>query len=101
MKILDEQEHWIHTHYILDRGDLNASERMLITEAIRPVLRKHAIQYGFTFVEQPQKGISRVVLECVPLNAVRQEIKNRLSEVVEPLPGGGERNTVQSIRVDG
>jgi hypothetical protein len=101
MKVLDVREQWIHTHFILDRGDVDPAERTVIAEAIRPVLRDHSIQYDFYFLEQPNKGVSRLVLECVPLDTVRDALKKRLSEVVGPFPGGGERNTVRSVRVGG
>ena len=58
MRILDVQERWIHTHYILDRGELNDDECAVVKSVASPVLRRNSIQVGYHIVEQPGKGVT-------------------------------------------
>ncbi len=100
MKVLDVQDRWIHTHFILDRGDIAPAERSLIDEVVRPVLRENHIQVGFHFREEPNRGYTRFVLECVPLEHVRDELRRVIAATVSEFPGGGRRNTVTGVRVE-
>lgn len=101
MRVLDVQDRWIHTHFILDRGDITPAERSLIEAAVRPVLRANHIQFGFHYREEPNRGYTRFVLECVPLENVRDELHRVIAVTIEKLPGGGRRNTVTGVRVEG
>ena len=88
-------------HFILDRGDIAPAERALVEAAVRPVLRKNHIQVGFHFHEEPNRGFTRFVLECVPLDFIRDELRRVIAATVAEFPGGGCRNTVIGVRVEG
>ena len=101
MKVLDMQERWIHTHIILGSGRLPPEDGAVIGGVINPILRRHSIVYGYHLVEEPTRGVTRIVLECVPLEAVQRELRAALVEALKPIPAkAAERNTVTGIRVD-
>jgi len=84
----------------VDHGELSPEARTIIAEAVNPVLRRNSIQYGYHVVEETNRGISRIVLECVPLERVQKSIRDALAEAIERIPTKpGRRNTLTGIRM--
>ena len=58
MKIIDEREAWIHTHFFVDSALVTLQEQKLISMRVEPELRQMGIQYGLRY-EKPVNPNSR------------------------------------------
>jgi len=99
MRVTAVQEQWIHTHFILDSGILSAEATESISRSVAPILRRHGILYDYHIAEEPNKGFTRLILECIPLERVREELHRALAEAIAPFPAESARDTVVGIRV--
>jgi hypothetical protein len=86
MQILERREGWIHSHFVTDCIRLSAEQGREIVTGIAPVLRFHHIVYGIHFHESKHEPGLRIVLECIPLRPVLDEIETALKQLVAPIP---------------
>ena len=101
MKIVDEREAWIHTHFILDSFFITEQERRQISISIEPELMQLGLQYGLTYNIAPSKHRAIIVLECIPFDSIKEIIKNLINDVIEDFPVRlpEQRNVVTNITV--
>ena len=101
MKIVEEREAWIHTHFILDSFFVTEQEHRQISINVEPELMHLGIQYGLTYNIAPSKHRAIIVLECIPFDPVKAEIKKLINDVIEDFPVRlpEQRNLVTNITV--
>ena len=101
MKIVEEREAWIHTHFILDSFFVTEQERRQISINVEPELMHLGLQYGLTYDIAPSKHRAIIVLECIPFDAVKAAIKKLINDVIEDFPVRlpEQRNVVTNITV--
>lgn len=101
MKIVEEREAWIHTHFILDSFYITDQERRQISISVEPELMQLGLQYGLTYNIAPSKHRAIIVLECIPFDSVKAVIKQLINNVIEDFPVRlpEQRNVVTNITV--
>ena len=101
MKIVEEREVWIHTHFILDSFYITDQERRQISIGVEPELMQLGLQYGLTYNIAPSKHRAIIVLECIPFDSVKAIVKNLIDDVIEDFPVRlpEQRNVVKNITV--
>ena len=101
MKIVEEREAWIHTHFILDSFFVTEQERRQISISVEPELMHLGLQYGLTYDIAPSKHRAIIVLECIPFDLIKAEIKKLINDVIEDFPVRlpEQRNVVTNIAV--
>lgn len=101
MKIVEEREAWIHTHFILDSFYITDQERRQISISVEPELMQLGIQYGLTYNIALSKHRAIIVLECIPFDSVKAVIKQLINDVIEDFPVRvpEQRNVVTNISV--
>ena len=101
MKIVEDREAWIHTHFILDSFFVTEQERRQISISVEPELMQLGIQYGLTYNIAPSKHRAIIVLECIPFDAVKEVIKQLINDVIKDFPVRlpEQRNVVTNITV--
>ncbi|MXV76407.1 hypothetical protein F4Z99_19315 [Candidatus Poribacteria bacterium] len=72
MKIVEEREAWIHTHFIVDSFYITVQECQQISISVEPELMQLGIQYGLTYNIAPSKHRAIIVLECIPFDPVKR-----------------------------
>ncbi len=104
MKIIDEREAWIHTHFFVDSASITPQEQKLISMRVEPELRQMGIQYGLRYEKPLNAEQSLIVLECIPFEKVREAIKILINETIKNFPSRSAnppRNVVTNITVEG
>ena len=86
MKIVEDREAWIHTHFILDSFFVTEQERRQISISVEPELMQLGIQYGLTYNIAPSKHRAIIVLECIPFDTVKEVIKQLINDVIKDFP---------------
>jgi hypothetical protein len=86
VEILARREVWIHTHFVTDCVRLSSAHGREIETALLPVLRQHHLVYGLHFAESRHDPGSRIVLECIPLRHVLEQIEAALRPIIAPIP---------------
>jgi hypothetical protein len=86
MEIMERRELWIHTHFVKDCMRLSHAQGRDIEAALLPVLRQHHIAYGIHFEESSHDPGIRIVLECIPLRSVLEQIETALRRIIAPIP---------------
>ena len=101
MKIVEEREVWIHTHFVLDSFYITDQERRQISISVEPELMQLGLQYGLTYNIAPSKHRAIIVLECIPFDSVKAVIKQLINDVIEDFPVRlpEQRNVVKNIAV--
>ena len=101
MKIVEEREAWIHTHFILDSFYITEQERRQISISVEPELMQLGLQYGLKYNIAPSKHRAIIVLECIPFDPVKAVIKKLINDVIEDFPVRlpEQRNVVTNITV--
>ena len=101
MKIVEEREAWIHTHFILDSFFVTEQERRQISISVEPELMQVGLQYGLTYNIAPSKHRAIIVLECIPFDAVKEVVKQLINDVIKDFPVRlpEQRNVVTNITV--
>ncbi len=101
MRIVEEREAWIHTHFILDSFYVTDQERRQISISVEPELMQLGLQYGLTYNIAPSKHRAIIVLECIPFDSVKGVIKQLINNVIEDFPVRvpEQRNVVTNITV--
>ena len=101
MKIVEEKEAWIHTHFILDSFYITDQERRQISISVEPELMQVGLQYGMTYNIAPSKHRAIIVLECIPFDSVKAVIKELIDDVIKDFPVRvpEQRNVVTNITV--
>ena len=101
MKIVEEREAWIHTHFILDSFYVTPEECRQISIGVEPQLMQLGLQYGLTYNIAPSKHRAVIVLECIPFDSVKVVVKEIINNVIKDfrvrLPE--QRNVVTNITV--
>jgi len=98
MEILQRREAWIHTHFVTDCVRLSHAQGREIEAALLPVLRQQHIVYGIHFEESRHDPGIRVVLECIPLRSVLDQIETALRHILAPIPA--KPTPVQTVTVE-
>ena len=101
MKIVEEREVWIHTHFVLDSFYITDQERRQISISVEPELMQLGIQYGLTYNIALSKHRAIIVLECIPFDSVKAVIKQLINDVIEDFPvrHPEQRNVVTNITI--
>lgn len=101
MKIIEEQEAWIHTHFIVDSYYITEQECRQISINVEPELMSLGIQYGLTYDIAPSKHRAIIVLECIPFDNIKTIIQDLINEVIKDFPvrHPEKRNVVTNITV--
>lgn len=101
MKIIEEKEAWIHTHFIVDSHFITEQECRQISINVEPELMQLGIQYGLTYNIAPSKHRAIIVLECIPFDNVKTTIKDLINEVIKDFPvrHPEQRNVVTNISI--
>ena len=101
MRIVEEREAWIHTHFILDSFYITDQERRQISINVEPELMQLGLQYGLTYDIAPSKHRAIIILECIPFDSVKAVIKQLINDVIEDFPVRvpEQRNVVTNITV--
>ena len=101
MKVVEEREAWIHTHFILDSFYVTEQERRQISIGVEPELMQLGLQYGLKYNIAPSKHRAIIVLECIPFDPVKAVIKKLIDDVIEDFPVRlpEQRNVVTNITV--
>ena len=101
MKIIEEKEAWIHTHFVVDSYYITEQECRQISINVEPELMSLGIQYGLTYNIAPSKHRAIIVLECIPFDSVKTIIKDLIKGVIKELPvrHPEQRNVVTNISV--
>jgi hypothetical protein len=86
MDILERRETWLHTYFVTDCLRLSVAQGREIEAAMLPVLRQHHIVYGLRFTESRHDLGIRIVLECIPLRHVLEQIEEALRRIIAPIP---------------
>lgn len=101
MKIIEDREAWIHTHFIVDSYFITEQERRQISINVEPELMQLGIQYGLTYDIAPSKHRAIIVLECIPFDSVKTVVKELIDEEIKDFPVRlpEQRNVVTNISV--
>ena len=101
MKIVEEREAWIHTHFIVDSFFITESERRQISTRVEPELIQLGIQYGLRYTLAPSKHRAIIVLECIPFDSVKAAVKQLINDAIADFPvrHPEQRNVVTNITV--
>lgn len=101
MKIVEEKEAWIHTHFILDSFYIMPEECRQISISVEPELMQLGLQYGLTYNIAPSKHRAIIVLECIPFDSVKAVVKKVINDVIEDFPVRlpEQRNVVTNITI--
>ena len=101
MKIVEEREAWIHTHFILDSFYVTDQERREIAINVEPELIQLGLQYGLRYEIVPSKHRAIIVLECIPFDSVKAIIRKLIDDVIQDFPVRlpEQRNVVTNISV--
>ena len=86
MEIVQRRELWIHTHFVTDCTRLSSTQGRDIEAAVLPVLRQQHIVYGIHFEKSRHDPGIRIVLECIPLRRVLEQIETALRRIIAPIP---------------
>ncbi len=103
MKIVDEREAWIHTHFFVDSALVTLQEQRIISMHVEPELRQMGIQYGLRYEKPANPEQSLIVLECIPFERTREAIKDLINETIKDFPSRSAtppRNVVTNITVE-
>ena len=101
MKIIEERETWVHTHFIVDSYFITEQERRQISINVEPELMRLGIQYGLTYNIAPSKHRAIIILECIPFDNVKTMVKELIDEEIKDFPvrHPEQRNVVTNISV--
>ena len=101
MKIVEEREVWIHTHFIVDSFYITPEECRQISISVEPELMQLGLQYGLTYNIAPSKHRAIIILECIPFDSVKAIVKKVINDVIENFPVRlpEQRNVVTNITV--
>lgn len=101
MKIVEEREAWIHTHFILDSFYVTPEECRQISIGVEPQLMQLGLQYGLTYNIAPSKHRAIIVLECIPFDSVKVVVKELIDAAIKEFPVRlpEQRNVVTNITV--
>lgn len=86
MRILDEWQSFIHTHFQTDGQQLPTERVREIEQALLPILRQLGIVFGFHLEREPHDPGIRLVLECRPAEAELEVIRRTLVKTLKPIP---------------
>jgi|SRR5687768_4379756 hypothetical protein len=96
MDILERRATWLHTYFVTNCLRLSVAQGREIEAALLPVLRQHHIVYGIRFTESRHDPGIRIVLECIPLRQVLEQVEEALRRIVAPIPA---KPTPTQVRV--
>ena len=101
MKIIEEKEAWIHTHFIVDSYFITEQERRQISINVEPELLQLGIRYGLTYNIAPSKHRAIIILECIPFDSVKSMVRELINEEIKDFPvrHPEQRNVVTNITV--
>jgi hypothetical protein len=102
MKLIDERETWIHTHFVADSAFITPKERNLISMRVVPEIKQMGLQYGLHYQETLNGEHAIIVLECIPFEYIKEAIKKLINETIKEFPSRTKesRNVVTKIAVE-
>ncbi len=86
MRIIDEWQSFIHTHFQTDGQQLPSERVREIEHALVPTLRKLGIVFGFHLEREAHDPGIRVVLECRPAERELAVIRRTLGDTLKKIP---------------
>jgi hypothetical protein len=86
VKIRAEGETFIHTRFATDGERLSAENARGIERGMREFLRERGIVFGVHLERGERDAGIVIVLECRPLADDAKAIRERLAEILEPIP---------------
>jgi hypothetical protein len=86
MKIVEERETWIHTHFVVDSFYITPQEQRLVSLRVEPELKQMGIQYGLHYKNAPSQHQAVIVLECLPFDPIKARIKHLINETIQEFP---------------
>lgn len=98
MRILEKRFTFIHTHFLTDCEKLPYELGRELQRDMERFLREKGIVYGIHFEETKSERGIRIVLECVPLPRVLEEVESHLRELIKPIPR--RPRPVRTVRVE-
>lgn len=101
MKIIEEREAWVHTHFIVDSYFITEQERRQISINVEPELMQLGIQYGLAYNIAPSEHNAIIILECIPFDNIKAIIRALIDEEIKDFPvrHPEQRNVVTNITV--
>lgn len=69
---------------------------------VEPELKQIGIQYGLHYEKSLDANRSVIVLECIPFEHIREEVKNLINETIKEFPSRSAhapRNVVTGITI--
>src|SRR5262245_5531717 len=96
MEIAQRRELWLHTHFVTDCVRLSQAQGRDIEAALLPVLHQQHIVYGIHSEESRHDSGIRIVLECIPLRSVLEQIETALRHIIAPIPA--KPTPMQTVR---
>ncbi|GIW41564.1 MAG: hypothetical protein KatS3mg076_2141 [Candidatus Binatia bacterium] len=97
MRILEEWQSFVHTHFQTDGQQLPTERVREIERAVLPVLRRLGIVFGIHLEREPRDPGIRIVLECRPLESDLDVIRKTLRETLRPIPVRPRPTVVRTI----
>ncbi|MCX8071438.1 MAG: hypothetical protein N3C12_03145 [Candidatus Binatia bacterium] len=86
MRVIDEWQSFIHTHFQTDGEQLPTERVREIERVLLPTLRRLGIVFGFHFERGPKDPGIRIVLECRPGEKELRVIRQTLVDTLRPIP---------------
>lgn len=86
MRIIEEWQSFVHTHFQTDGQQLAAESMRALEAALLPTLRTLGIVYGFHLERSHHDPGIRVVLECRPAERELAVIRRKLAATLRPIP---------------
>ena len=102
MKIIEEREAWIHTHFVVDSFYISPQEQRLVSKYIEPKLRQMGIQYGLHYKNAASAHRAIIVLECIPFDHIKIAVRQLIDETISEFPSRKrkKRNVVTRVTVE-
>lgn len=86
MRILEEWQTFIHTHFQTDGQQLPTERVREIEQAALPLLRRLGIVFGIHLEREPGDPGIRIVLECRPSEENLEVIRRTLADTLRRIP---------------
>jgi hypothetical protein len=96
MRILEEWQTFIHTHFQTDGQQLPSERVREIEQAALPLLRQLGIVFGIHLERAPGDPGIRIVLECRPSEKNLEVIRRALAETLRRIPPRPPTTVVRS-----
>jgi hypothetical protein len=86
MQIVDTYECSVHTHYPTDGERMRTSDVQAVERGMKELLSSLGIVYPLRVRSDNERGKIHIVPECRPIKGEADRIRQRLAELLAPLP---------------